>query len=347
MNQVVPFAERANKLDFSLDFRRYSLPFRQPVRTSRGAWPVREGLLVRVARPDGSAGFGEAAPVPSFGRETVDEAEAFCRSLGNGVAGDLLSRVPGSLPTLRNALDCAMGGAPGAARHKSLGVAALLPSGRDAIADAPPKADAGFRVFKWKVGVGSPEDERAILDDLLGALPGGSRIRLDANGAWDRRAADKWLAFASERPVEFVEQPVAPDSKGAEDTLLGLAADHPVPIALDESLADGGDIARWLGLGWKGFFIVKPSLVGDVRGALVDLAGAHARVVFSSALETALGAQAGLRLAFAWPGKMSALGYGVWPLFADPRFDGPGAAPFIRAEDVERISPEAIWNAAA
>jgi o-succinylbenzoate synthase len=334
-------------MDFSFDFRRYSLPFRAPVRTSRGSWTVREGLFVRVGRPDGSAGFGEAAPVPSFGRETVDEAEAFCRSLGKGFGDDLLSLVPGNLPTLRNALDCALGGGPGAARHRSLGVAALLPSGRAALIDAPPKADAGFRVFKWKVGVGAADDERGILEDLLGVLPGGSRIRLDANGAWDRRTAEKWLGFASERPVEFVEQPVAPDSRGAEDTLLGLAADHPVPVALDESLADGGDIERWLGLGWKGFFIVKPSLVGDSRGALAKLAEAHARVVFSSALETALGAQAGLRLAFAWPGRMSALGFGVWPLFADPRFDGPAAAPFIRAEDVDRINPEDLWNAAS
>ena len=333
-------------MDFSFDFRRYSLPFRGPVRTSRGSWPVREGLYVRVGRPEGSAGYGEAAPVPSFGRESVDEAEAFCRSLGSGFDADMPSRVPGSLPSLRFALECAMDVAAGAARHNSLAVAALLPSGVAAIGDAPPKADAGFRVFKWKVGVGSADDEMAILDDLLGALPGGCRIRLDANGAWDRRTAQKWLVHASDRPVEFVEQPLAPDSKGAEDNFLGLAADYPVPIALDESLADAGDIGRWLGLGWKGYFVVKPSLVGDVRSALAKLAEAHSRVVFSSALETALGAQAALRLAFAWPGKMAALGFGVWPLFADARFDGPAAAPFIRAEDVDRINPEDLWNAA-
>ena len=40
-----------------------------------------------------------------------------------------------------------------------------------------------------------------------------------------------------------------------------------------------------------------------------------------------------------------ALGFGVWPLFADARFDGPYLAPFLRAEDVERINVEAVWNA--
>ena len=71
------------------------------------------------------------------------------------------------------------------------------------------------------------------------------------------------------------------------------------------------------------------------------------RVVFSSALETGIGAQAALRLAFAWPGKAISLGFGVWPLFSDPRFDGPSAVPFLRVEDINRINPEVLWNAAS
>jgi len=34
-------------------------------------------------------------------------------------------------------------------------------------------------------------------------------------------------------------------------------------------------------------------------------------------------------------------------LFSDARFDGPVAAPFIHAADVDRIEPEALWNALA
>jgi o-succinylbenzoate synthase len=334
-------------MDFRFAFRRYCLPFRMPVRTAHGMWPVRDGLYVRMERQDGSVGWGEAAPVPSFGSESVDDAEGFCRSLGGRVDGEVLSRVPGNLCALRNALSCAIGGAIEAPRHRSLGVAALLPAGRAALKEAPSRAEAGFRVMKWKVGVGSAGDEMAILDDLIGALPAGSRIRLDANGAWNRRTAELWLRRAADRPVEFVEQPVARDSKGAEDHLRGLAADYPVPIALDESIAGDGDVGRWLDSGWPGYFVIKPALLGDIRGVLGRLAAAHARVVFSSALETGIGAQAALRSAFAWPGKMSALGFGAWPLFDDPRFDGPLAAPFMRIEDVERIDPEALWNAAS
>jgi o-succinylbenzoate synthase len=334
-------------MDFRFAYRRYSLAFRHPVRTSAGTWETRDGLYVRIERPDGTVGYGEAAPVPAFGRESVGEVEAACRVLGDRIGADAGSSVPSHLGTLRNALACALGGVSATPRHTSLGVAALLPSGTAALADAPPKAEAGFRVFKWKVGVGAVADEMGILDDLLGLLPGGTKIRLDANGAWDRRTAGKWLGFSSERPIEFVEQPVDPASKGADDTLIGLAADFPVPIALDESLATDADVARWLATGWRGYFVIKPSLVGDIHGALGSLAAAHAKVVFSSALETGIGAKAALRLAFEWPGKLPAVGFGVWPLFSDPTFDGPAAVPFIRVEDVDRISPEALWNAAS
>jgi o-succinylbenzoate synthase len=275
----------------------------------------------------------------------VDAAEAACRTLGSNLTETAVERVPMKLGALRGALAQAMGGIRDTAVHASLGVAALLPAGRAALFEGPAKADEGFRVFKWKVGVEAEDDERAMLDDLIAALPAGSKLRLDANGAWEPRAAERWLGHASDRPVEFVEQPIAADSKGAEARLSGLAGDYPVPIALDESIVDEGDVDRWLGAGWPGYFVVKPSVMGDARGALARLAAAGSSVVFSSALETAMGAQAALRLAFAWPGKVTALGFGVWPLFADPMFDGPAAAPFIRIEDVNRIDPLDLWNA--
>jgi O-succinylbenzoate synthase len=226
-----------------------------------------------------------------------------------------------------------------------LSVAALLPAGRAVLAALGPKAEAGFRVFKWKVGVGDVADELALLDDVCAALPTGGKLRLDANGAWDRRKAERWLERCAERPVEFVEQPVASDAKGAVDLLLGLAGDFPTPLALDESVASDGDVERWIGAGWPGVFVVKPSLLGDVASTVARLEAVKAGVVFSSALETAVGAKAALRAAFAWNGEQRALGFGVWPLFADGRFDGPHAAPFIRAEEVERMDVEAVWSA--
>jgi O-succinylbenzoate synthase len=365
---IAPGNRRLNGLPVALflDFRPYALPFRAPVRTAHGSWGLREGVIVRLEGPDGRVGWGEAAPVPGFGTETAEQDQALLKSLGGRIEAERWEGLRLLPPCLQNALSVAVAELAGSSRPAQaahLPVAALLPAGRPALAAVVPRAEAGFRTFKWKVGIAPAADELGLLDELCALLPAGARLRIDANGAWDRRTAERWLDRCAERPVEFVEQPAfAPAAEGAagrqrsDDLLLGLAGDFPTPLALDESLAGDGDVERWLGAGWPGVFVVKPALHGDLSGTLASLARARAAVVFSSALETAIGARAALRVAFAWEdgrnatepksaGKPRALGFGVTPLFADARFDGPASLPFLTRDDAERLNPEDVWNA--
>jgi len=340
---------------YRLEFRRYRLPFRAPVRTAHGFWTEREGVLLRLESETGAVGYGEAAPIAVFGTESVEEDEAGLRALGEWTNDEAIATLPVRMAGARRALAMAReaeatdatgaAGAAAASARDYVAVAALLPAGRAVLAAIAPRLEMGFRVFKWKVGVGDIADELSLLDDVCAALPSGAKLRLDANGAWDRRRAERCLERCAERPVEFLEQPIAADARGSADVLLGLAGDFPTPIGLDESLVGETDIERWIGAGWPGVFVVKPSLLGDVAGAMARLEKAKAAVVFSSALETAVGARAALRTAFAWSGEPRAVGFGVWPLFADGRFDGPGLAPFVRAQDVARMNPEAVWTA--
>ena len=345
-------------MTYRLDYRRYVLPLRAALRTAHGVWSERDGVLVRLENENGAIGYGEAATIPWFGTETAEDVVAACRMLGEKVNDAQLGALPERCACLRNALASAQAelrgrGEPARILKDSfLGVAALLPAGRRAVTEIAEKSAAGFRVFKWKVGVADLADELALFDDVCAELPQGAKLRLDANGAWDRRAAERWLERCADRPVEHVEQPCfATASEGparrerVEDMLRGLAGDYPTPIALDESIVGDGDIERWLDSAWPGIFVVKPSLLGNAEAALAKLAAAKATVVFSSALETAVGAKAALRLAFRWTGERRALGFGVWPLFADSQFDGPQAAPFLRWEDVAQINEEAVWKA--
>ena len=347
-------------------FRPYRLSFRSPVRTAHGRWVDREGVIVRVEAGAGAVGWGEAAPLPDFGTETVAEVVAACGGFGEWTTAAELNGVPARLGCLRHAVVAALAEVgrvpteagsdqPAASGRPYVAVAALLPAGRAVLAQIPGRVEMGFRVFKWKVGVGDLADELSLLDDVCAALPSGAKLRLDANGAWERRHAERWLERCADRPVEFVEQPCAATERRswtdagawskADDLLLGLAGDFPTPLALDESIVGEGDVERWLGAGWPGLFVIKPSLLADVTGTLARLAKARAPVVFSSALETAVGARTALRTAWAWAGEPRAAGFGVWPLFVDGRCNGPMAAPFIRAEDVAHLDPEAVWSA--
>ncbi len=298
-------------------------------------------------------GFGEVAPVPSFGAGALAEAEALLAGLGGAVDAGCVERIGEHCGCLRFALGCAFGLETVAPAVQRLPVAALLPAGKAACVAVDEAVAAGFVAFKWKVGVLDDADEWGILDDLLARLPAHARLRLDANGAWTLRRAMKWLDRCAERPVEFVEQPCfAGASEGAtlqrraDDALMGLAADYPTPIALDESVAGLPALRAWLARGWRGVVVVKPALAGDPAGVLAALAENQADAVFSSAFETGVGRQAALRMAFSFRGRQArALGFGVGPLFQDGRFDGMPPMPFVGIDAVDRVKPEAIWNA--
>ncbi len=343
-------------MNYLFDYRCFRLPFRAPLWTGQGRWEAREGALLRLKSEGGRITYGEASPISWFGTETIEEIEEACRALGSATNDEVLDQLPDSLGCLRSAVQCARMDWAEPEESSAHAVAALLPAGKQALDLIDPRVEAGFRTFKWKVGVGAVADELVLLDDICARLPSGANLRLDANGAWDRRDAEKWLDRCADYPVEYVEQPTSAvaqtmadkssdANRKAEDLLLGLAGDYPTPLALDESVVSAHDVTRWIELGWPGYYVVKTSLFADADTVLEKLAEAKARVVFSSALETAVGAKAAFRRAFAWNGSKHALGFGVWPLFKNSDMDGPFVAPFLRWDDVKRINEEAVWNA--
>lgn len=344
-------------MSLRLDFRSFSIPLLRPMRTAHGLCTARDGGIIRVVDETGSVGLGEVCPLPGFNREKWSDCESALGSLGDHVSWEDLARLPreleclhGALAAARRMLELGHGERDGGKSDLPLAspawpVASLLPAGRAALGEVDSRLELGFRVFKWKVGVAPLSDEIALLDDLLARLPEGARLRLDANGAWDRRQAERWLERCAERPIEHVEQPVDAGRKDAEDLLLGLGGDYPTPLALDESLVRGSDITTWLELGWPGVFVVKPSLLADPTTILSRLERAKSKVVFSSALETAIGARNALGLAFSWCGERRALGFGVWPLFHESHLNGPHAAPFMHLADVTRLDPHLTWTA--
>lgn len=348
-------------MSYRLSHRVYRLPLRTPLRTAHGPWTEREGVMLRLEDEAGQVGYGEAAPIPWFGTETAAETEEVCRKLGDKVSGEALDAVPERFGCVRFALGCAVEAVerglrtrlsettrPEAGFHPQsarLPVAALLPAGRGVLETLPARLEAGFLAFKWKVGVGDAADELALLDDVLAHLPAYAKLRLDANGAWDRRTAAKWLARCAERPVEFVEQPLAPKD---EDGLLGLARDFPVTVALDESVVRLAEARRWQSLGWPGVFVIKPALAGPLDELGAWVAETKADVVLSSVIETALGRAAVLRFALTNPalGKR-ALGFGVGEVFGDRRWDGPMLGPVLDAGWLAGFNAEDAWNALA
>lgn len=327
------------------EYHVYRAAFRQPLVTAHGVWPERDGVLVRLADDAGRTALGEIAPLPAWGSETLEEALACCAALPPVIDESVLRSLPFDRPCCRFAFETAWDAlqrpdAPGPVRQ--LPIAALLPAGPAALETATRAAQRGFTTMKWKVGVGDAAAELALLLQLLDRLPTGSRLRLDANGAWDQSTARAWLAACEGRPVEFIEQPFP---VGQEEPVLQLANEFSTRIALDESVSRAADLRRWLEFGWPGIYVIKPSLAGSPRELLRLLESYEVEAVFSSAFETAIGARAALLVAARGDhGAGRAVGFGTIGCFADERLNLPDPGPTLSTKWLARLAPGPLWE---
>lgn len=327
-----------------LQWRPYRFALPQAMVTSQGAWSERAGWLLRLEAADGRLGWGEAVAEPD------DQQETLTRRLGDlrGVIAALpvapvRQDLEALLPALPLGLACALGMA--LAELDGLGSTAsggwrtappsafLLPAGEaalPALAEAlQTAAVAGHPpTVKWKVAAAPDAQERRLLEALLLQLPARGRLRLDANGGWDRATAQAWAQrLLAEPRLEWLEQPLPPDDHSGLEALA-----RQLPVALDESLR--GPAAGCPGADWPGWLVRRPLLEGDPRPLVAALTVGTPRLMLSTALETGIGRRVLQHLA-----ALQAMG---------PTPTAPGLAPGWRPEgDLFAADPQQVWRAAA
>ena len=330
----IPAASRRTEGWLRREIRPFAFRLPRPLQTSSGRLEDKRGWLLRLQAPDGGVGWGEAAPLEP--RETPAVAEAL-QALGPAVErSDLERRLPALPPSLAFALGAALAEIDGAAGSADDGgwlaappSAWLLPAGEAMLAALEQRLAgpaAGPPTFKWKVATAADGMERLWLEWLLERLPADGRLRLDANGGWDRATATAWAKRLAREPrLEWLEQPLAVgDQEGLE--LLALK----IPVGLDESLRRRPELRQ----SWGGWQVRRPSQDGDPRPLLGQLQQGVPRLMLSTGFETGIGAR--------WTAHLAALqGRGPTPV-------APGLAPdWSPSGPLFDRDPERVWAAAA
>ncbi len=197
------------------EVRPFRLRLRDGLSTAKGSMRVRRGVLLILRDDVGRRGFGEANPIPGFGREDAEISEAVLTDLVPRLRGrriedrddllDLAEELASFAPAARFALDTAL--ADLSAQRAGCSLADWLAGGRaprhlvpvNALVsgDDPSAAIAeGFRVFKLKVGAHALARDLVRVEGLRLAVGLRARIRLDANAAWSfdeaRAAWTRW-----------------------------------------------------------------------------------------------------------------------------------------------------------
>jgi o-succinylbenzoate synthase len=303
---------------YRLRLKPYRWSFEQPLKTHHGLWEVREGLLVGLEREDGVTGWGEVAPIPWFGTETLEEAIAFFNQLPAVLTNLEISSVPNHLPASQFGLGSAheaIYGLGTTSAGTDLTFCSLLPAGEAAFKAWKPLWQQGYRTFKWKIAVQPIEVEMRLFQHLAAALPIGSKLRLDANGGLTVKEAIQWLSLFQDIQriqVEYLEQPLRPEQFKA---MAQLCRSFSTPIALDESVATLAQLEHCYQQGWKGVMVIKAAIAGYPQNLASFLTGKQIDAVFSSAFETDVGRKAALSLAQTFNSKGRAVGFGIEPSY--------------------------------
>jgi O-succinylbenzoate synthase len=311
--------------NYHFKFRPYQRHFRQPLITSHGEWKVREGIILSLTDETGKVGWGEIAPIPWFGSETLEEALNFCKELPSEITDTDIFSIPAKLPACQFGFESAWWGMEngewgvGSGEWNScppltsLSYSYLLPTGETALHSWQTAWDEGYRTFKWKIGVATLAEELKIFNQLIEMLPKSVKLRLDANGGLTTQEADSWLKICDlAEIVEFIEQPLPPEKF---QSMLTMRTKYDTEIALDESVATMDQLEDCYQKGWRGIFVIKAGIAGSPKRLLQFCQDYNIDTVFSSVFETSIARQMALRLA----GKLShrAVGFGVNHWFAD------------------------------
>ncbi|MFB6271370.1 MAG: enolase C-terminal domain-like protein, partial [Salinibacter sp.] len=192
----------------STSLYRYELPLAAPLQLGTETWRRRRGLLLRLHSDRGVVGWGEAAPLPGFSPESLDDVVAYARAAASGWIGtdlpeadlerawQVLSEDAEAPASFRFATESAvvelLAAESGPLLPEVLGTPrstvplnALL---TDPVENGPEQArslrEQGYRAVKVKVGRAPIEQEIDALRQVRRVLGEGIDLRADANRAW-------------------------------------------------------------------------------------------------------------------------------------------------------------------
>jgi len=264
-------------------FQKCRLHFKQPARTSRGAYSVRDVWYVKIQSNEQPErwGIGECAPLPDLSCDVSPDYEQIltgaCRRLEQDGYLDTERLRP--YPSILFGMETAI-------RHFEAGSFALwdTPFSRgevgipingliwmsdypDMLKQIETKLSAGFRCIKLKIGAIDFEEELALLRYIRNHFPAKElELRVDANGAFSPEDALDKLNRLAELEIHSIEQPIR---AGQWEAMAQLISKTALPVALDEELIgihQPEDKRRLLTAIHPQYIILKPSLHGGFCG---------------------------------------------------------------------------------
>ncbi len=215
-------------------------------------------IIEITAKQDGFVGYGEAAPLPSFGAETFEETQTALTEWSKNP--DSLPDPPVARSGAAAALDYLHQSKsqtplqPGAVAVQALIGGLETASVERQISDA---INDGYRAVKLKVAATDTASDIERIDLAISLSESQVLLRLDANGGWTKRQALAVLTSVEASRIALVEEPTSDPSNWGK-----IKEETGIRVAADEHLTDRQQIDRLIELEAAQTFVIKPSILG-------------------------------------------------------------------------------------
>lgn len=298
-----------------------SIPYRYPFTISGGTTSVAEHVFVEITGDEGFKGYGEAAPMPSYSKETPESIIAVLRAgmleqiMGESVF-DIerilakLDEISTSDPFATAAIDLALHdligkflGIPcynimgGLVRSRvELSWAVGIMDKEKMVAEAKKYVCLGYKTIKLKIGSDSNQDIENV-QAVRQAVGTEIKVRVDANQGYTLEEAMRVLPELEKYDLEMIEQPIArTDIEGMAE----LCSKVKTPILADESLFSLSDALALIKHKACDIFNIKVMKLGGLHrskkiAAVAEASGIPCEV--GSMIEMGPGTAAGLHFA--------------------------------------------------
>jgi len=268
----------------------YSFKLSTKVDNSKTTYLTKSGWIIKLTSNDTKIGFGEVSPLH---KEDLKKCAKQIDMIPECVEVNSLSEQINIFhPCIQSAINSALAEINGKIIFKEnyyfdeIDKTAILLNPENVISDLNEIKTRQSNIeksvtIKWKVALRDNHEEEANLEEILSQIGNNIKLRIDANGSWERKIANRWADILKDnKNIDWLEQPLCVDD------IEGMTAlNKKIPIALDESLLKFPTLIDE----WEGWQIRRPSQEENPVKLLRELENKKALIALSTSLETGIG----------------------------------------------------------
>ncbi|WP_299536569.1 o-succinylbenzoate synthase [Ulvibacterium sp.] len=291
-------------------YKRHTLNFKRPSGTSRGILTEKETWFL-ILEENGKFGIGECGLLRGLSVDDVEDYEDKLHWTCNhiSIGAETLYAQLKEYPSIQFGLEQAfvsleskntfeLFASPFTSGTNTIPINGLIWMGDASFMheQIQQKLSEGFTCIKLKIGAIDFDKEIELLESIRKTYSKEDiELRVDANGAFEPKGALEKLQILSDYELHSIEQPIKP---GQHREMKELCKKSPLPIALDEELIgifDSTEKRSLLQAIWPHYLILKPSLIGGIKGSEEWIALANEYNIgwwVTSALESNIGLNA-------------------------------------------------------